>query len=130
MPERQQPLFENTDWTFDTMRRTYDAIKEVAENDLGLSTYLNQIEVISSEQMLDAVSSIGMPLMYRHWSFGKHFLTHERQYRKGLRGLAYEIVINSNPCISYNMEDSTMAMQALVIEPVLRCKMSASEVPR
>ena len=33
-----------------------------------------QMEIISSEQMLDAYSSVGMPLMYRHWSFGKHFL--------------------------------------------------------
>ena len=30
-------------------------------------------------------------------------------------GLAYEIVINSNPCISYLMEENTTAMQALVI---------------
>ena len=30
-------------------------------------------------------------------------------------GLAYEIVINSNPCIAYLMEENTMAMQALVI---------------
>jgi len=30
-------------------------------------------------------------------------------------GLAYEIVINANPCISYLMEENTMAMQALVI---------------
>jgi stage V sporulation protein R len=30
-------------------------------------------------------------------------------------GLAYEIVINSNPCISYLMEENTLAMQALVI---------------
>src|SRR5437870_4801212 len=30
-------------------------------------------------------------------------------------GLAYEIVINSDPCIAYLMEEITMAMQALVI---------------
>lgn len=30
-------------------------------------------------------------------------------------GLAYELVINSNPCIAYLMEENTMAMQALVI---------------
>jgi stage V sporulation protein R len=30
-------------------------------------------------------------------------------------GLAYEIVINSNPCIAYLMEENTMTMQALVI---------------
>jgi spore cortex formation protein SpoVR/YcgB (stage V sporulation) len=30
-------------------------------------------------------------------------------------GLAYEIVINSNPCIAYLMEENTLTMQALVI---------------
>ena len=48
---------------------------------------------------------IGMPLFYKHWSFGKHFAHHEAFYRKGLMGLAYEIVINSSPCISYLMEE-------------------------
>ncbi|MEM7768441.1 MAG: SpoVR family protein [Pseudomonadota bacterium] len=115
-PRKQRPLlFEGPDWTFDAMNRTYDAIEDIALNDLGLDIYPNQLEVISSEQMLDAYSSIGMPLMYRHWSYGKSFLREERQYRKGLRGLAYEIVINSNPCISYNMEENSMAMQTLVM---------------
>nr|MBA3446317.1 SpoVR family protein [Pseudaminobacter sp.] len=51
---------------------------------------------------------------YRHWSFGKHFLQEQHLYRKGNRGLAYELVINSNPCITYLMEENTMAIQALV----------------
>jgi len=113
-PRKYRPLFEGSDWTFDTMARTYDAIQEIAIDDLGLDVYANQIEIISSEQMLDAYSSIGMPLMYRHWSFGKHFVRENQLYRKGARGLAYELVINSNPCISYHMEENTMAMQALV----------------
>lgn len=112
---KPKPLFEGSDWNFDTIRRTSEAIERVALEDLGLDVYPNQIEIISSEQMLDAYSSIGMPLMYRHWSFGKHFLYHERLYRKGAQGLAYEIVINSNPCISYCLEDNSMALQALVI---------------
>ncbi len=36
-------------------------------------------------------------------------------YRKGYSALAYEIVINSNPCISYLIEENSMTMQALVI---------------
>ena len=75
----------------------------------------NQIEIISAEQMLDAYSSVGMPLMYAHWSYGKRFARDEALYRKGYTALAYEIVINSNPCISYCMEENTMAMQTLVI---------------
>jgi stage V sporulation protein R len=108
-------LFDGPDWTFETMQATYEAIETVALEELGLDLYPNQIEVISSEQMLDAYASTGMPLMYKHWSFGKTFLGEERNYRKGRRGLAYEIIINSNPCISYNMEDNTMAMQTLVM---------------
>ena len=65
--------------------------------------------------MLDAYSSIAMPLFYKHWSFGKHFARNEALYRAGMQGLAYEIVINSNPCISYIMEENTATMQTLVI---------------
>ena len=118
MPSRSRDaslLFDGSDWSFDALRRTHDAIEQVAQRELGLDLYPNQIEIISSEQMLDAYSSIGMPLMYRHWSFGKHFIHHEQLYRQGARGLAYEIVINSNPCISYCLEENTMALQALVI---------------
>ena len=83
--------------------------------ELGLDIYPNQIEVITAEQMLDAYSSIGMPLMYRHWSFGKRFAHDEAYYKRGMRSLAYELVINSDPCISYIMEENSMTMQTLVI---------------
>ena len=77
------------------------AIEDIALNDLELDVFPNQIEVISAEQMLDAYSSVGMPLMYTHWSFGKLFARDEALYREGYQALAYEIVINSNPCICY-----------------------------
>jgi len=111
---RRGLMFSGSDWNFRTLSHAYDVIEVVAKEELGLDTYPVQMEVISSEQMLDAYSSIGMPLMYRHWSFGKHFLYQELLYRKGGRGLAYELVINSNPCIVYLMEENTMALQALV----------------
>ena len=108
-------LFEGADWEFGTIQRVHDAIEEIAIGELGLDVYPNQIEVIGTEQMLDAYSSIGMPLFYKHWSFGKHFARNEAMYRAGMQGLAYEIVINSNPCISYIMEENTATMQTLVI---------------
>ena len=107
-------LFEGPEWDFDKLRRVYDAIEEIALDEMGLDVYPNQIEVITSEQMLDAYASIGLPLMYRHWSFGKRFAREETLYRQGLQGLAYEIVINSSPCISYIMEENSMTMQTLV----------------
>jgi stage V sporulation protein R len=109
------PLFTGPNWDYGTLRRTYDAIEKIALEDLGLDIYPVQIEVITSEQMLDAYASIGLPLMYRHWSFGKRFAYHETLYRKGFAGLAYEIVINSNPVICYIMEENSMTMQTLVM---------------
>ena len=108
-------LFEGSEWTFEKIDRVYDAIEVIAHDDLGLDVYPNQIEIITSEQMLDAYSSNGLPLIYQHWSFGKRFVRDEALYRKGHQSLAYEIVINSKPCISYYMEENTMAMQTLVI---------------
>ncbi|MGK9169159.1 SpoVR family protein [Inquilinus limosus] len=108
-------LFPGTDWDFGTIQRIYDRVEQVATQELKLDTYPNQIEVITAEQMLDAYSSIGMPLFYKHWSFGKQFAQNEVLYRKGLRGLAYELVINSSPCISYIMEENTATLQTLVI---------------
>ena len=110
-----RPLFEGADWEFSTVQRCHDAIQEIAVGEMGLDVYPNQIEVIGTEQMLDAYSSIGMPLFYKHWSFGKHFARDEAMYRAGMQGLAYEIVINSNPCISYIMEENSATMQTLVI---------------
>ncbi|MGI9409628.1 MAG: SpoVR family protein, partial [Hyphomicrobiaceae bacterium] len=110
-----QLLYDSSEWNFDLLNRTYDAILEIGVGEMGLNIYPNQIEVIRSEQMLDAYASIGMPNMYRHWSFGKHFAREEVLYRKGARALAYELVINSDPCINYVMEENTMTMQALVL---------------
>ena len=108
-------LFQGSDWNFEILQRAYDAIETIAVGELGLNVYPNQIEVITAEQMLDAYASTGMPLFYKHWSFGKHFAFHEAVYRRGLMGLAYEIVINSSPCISYVMEENTATMQTLVM---------------
>jgi stage V sporulation protein R len=108
-------LYEGHDWSFDALKRVHDAIERIAVGELGLDVYPPQIEVITSEQMLDAYAAIGLPILYRHWSFGKRFARDEALYRKGYQGLAYEIVINSDPCICYIMEENSMTMQTLVI---------------
>ncbi len=113
-PKARRPLPSPSEWTFELIDEYHAEIARVAEQ-YGLDTYPNQLEIISAEQMMDAYASVGMPVNYHHWSFGKHFLMTEKSYRRGQMGLAYEIVINSNPCIAYLMEENTMTMQALVI---------------
>jgi stage V sporulation protein R len=108
------PISRGADWDFELLERYDEAIGVVAA-EFHLDTYPNQIEVITSEQMLDAYASAGLPVGYPHWSYGKEFIRNEQAYRRGMQGLAYEIVINSNPCVAYLMEENTVTTQALVI---------------
>lgn len=112
--EKKKPLPGGSEWSFESIERYHTEIARVAAQ-YGLDTYPVQIEVITAEQMMDAYASVGMPVNYHHWSFGKQFLATEKGYRRGQMGLAYEIVINSNPCIAYLMEENTLPMQGLVI---------------
>lgn len=108
-------LSQGSEWTYKLLETYYNEIERIATEKFKLDVYPNQIEVISSEQMVDAYSSHAMPLMYQHWSFGKSFVGTMNNYARGAMGLAYEVVINSSPCIAYLMEENTMMMQALVM---------------
>jgi stage V sporulation protein R len=107
-------LPDQSEWSFELIEQAHEEVARIAKQ-FGLDTYPNQLEIITAEQMMDAYASVGMPVSYNHWSFGKHFLATEKSYRRGQMGLAYEIVINSNPCISYLMEENSLTMQTLVI---------------
>jgi stage V sporulation protein R len=109
------PVFTGAEWTFAKIERITDEIERIAQEELQLDYYPFRLEIISSEQMMDAYTSVGMPINYHHWSFGKQFITLQEQYKRGRMSLAYEIVINSNPCIAYLMEENSMTMQTLVI---------------
>jgi spore cortex formation protein SpoVR/YcgB (stage V sporulation) len=112
--ESVAPLPVGSEWSFEAIAQYDEAIGRIARR-YELDCYPHLLEVISAEQMMDAYASIGMPVYYHHWSFGKHFLSTENRYKRGQMGLAYEIVINSDPCIAYLMDENTLPMQALVI---------------
>lgn len=108
-------MFSRSDWNEDTILEADKIISRIAKDYLGLDTYTNQFEIVTSEQMLDAYSLVGLPISYNHWKFGKDFVINKSKYKKGRMGLAYELVINSDPCISYNMEDNTTCLMLLVL---------------
>jgi len=112
--KKDKVLSKTADWTFDLLGIYDKEIARIAKS-YGLETFSNRVEIITAEHMLDAYAAVGMPLNYNHWSFGKKFLHLEKSYRRGHMGLAYEIVINADPCIAYLMEENSMMMQALVI---------------
>ena len=64
--------------------------------------------------MLDAYCSIGMPLMYAHWSFGKLFVATRRSIARAIRRSPMKS--SSIPIhASATLEENTMTMQALVL---------------
>src|ERR1700693_6524706 len=59
-----------------------------------------------------------MPAHYPHWSFGKSYEKLKTLDDHGVAGLAYELVINSNPAIAYLMRDNTLLLQILTMAHV------------
>lgn len=111
--KKQVKTFTGSEWTFKSIDEGWNIINNLAKK-YNWEGYPVQFEVVSSEQMLDAYSSHGMPEMYAHWSFGKDFYYNQHDYEHGHSSLAYELIINTNPTICYIMEDNTQMMQLLV----------------
>lgn len=109
-------LFKQTEeWTFDLLERAMEEIRVIADDELKLSYYPIQIEIVDSEEMLNLYSANAMPHMYNHWSFGKEYILNSRAYNRGAMGLAFEIIQNTNPSIAYCMDTNTPLMQTLVL---------------
>jgi stage V sporulation protein R len=113
--EKYKAMFCNPNWDYETLEAADGVIGKIGREYLKLKTYPNQIEIVTSEQMIDAYSLTGLPTSYPHWRFGKDFVLNQNNYTRGRMGLSYEMVINSNPCISYNMENNSTCMMLLVI---------------
>ena len=65
------------EWDFDLIESYERAIGKCAAA-YGLDTYPNQIEIISSEQMLVAYAGVGLPVGYPHLSYSKEFIRNEQ----------------------------------------------------
>lgn len=109
-----EPIATGSEWTVPLLEKFDKAIAEHARR-MRLDTHPIQYEVITASQMIDLCSTVGMPVHYPHWSFGKQLVSQEHGYKKGVSGLAYEIVINTNPSLVYLMETNTLALQVLVM---------------
>jgi stage V sporulation protein R len=57
--EELKEMFSSSDWNEETILEADKVISRIAEEHLGLNTYPNQFEIVTSEQMLDAYSLVG-----------------------------------------------------------------------
>jgi stage V sporulation protein R len=104
-------LFNGADWDFQILQRIHDDCEEIAQSELGLSVYRGDHRGADAGRLLfGRHAAVLQALVVRQAFRLPRGLLSQR-----LMGLAYEIVINSSPCISYLMEGNTATMQALVI---------------
>ncbi len=108
-------LFTDTDWTIETIDKTWKVIDDIARNRYGLTYFEPQIEIITAEQSLHYGTMGALPFNYPHWSLGKAEEAARQEYHAGKRGVAYETIINSDPMICYISETNSMLMQTLVL---------------
>ena len=82
---------------------------------LGLDWYPIEYEICDYKEMIGHMAYTGLPTHYRHWSFGKSFDRIQTEYNLGMQGLPYEMIINSNPSISYLMTENPMPTHILTM---------------
>ena len=82
---------------------------------LGLDWYPIDYEICDYKEMMGHMAYTGLPTHYRHWSFGKSFNRIQTEYNLGMSGLPYEMIINSNPSISYLMTEHPMPTHILTM---------------
>ena len=103
-----------SNWDLDDLQKWDERICEIAKSH-KLDWYPITYETCDYYEMLGNMSYHGMPTHYGHWSYGKSFEVQHQQYQAGMTGLPYELIINSNPCISYLMKENPLYLQILIM---------------
>ena len=103
-----------TSWGLKDLEEWDEKICSVARSH-NLDWYPITYETCDYYEMLGNMSYHGMPTHYGHWSYGKSFEIQHTQYNAGATGLPYELIINSDPCISYLMLENPLHLQVLIM---------------
>lgn len=83
----------------------------------GLDCYDVIFEMVDYEEMCLLAAYGGFPTRYPHWRFGAQFDELMKGYTYGLQKI-YEMVINTNPCYAYLLQNNSLTDHKLVIAHV------------
>ena len=83
----------------------------------GLDFYDTIFEVLNYNQVTQVAAYGGFPQRYPYWHFGMEYERLRKQRTYGL-GKIYEMVINSDPCYAYLLNDNALVDQKTVIAHV------------
>ncbi len=102
------------DWSMEELQEWDKKICTLGKA-LNLDWYPIEYEICDYKEMMGHMAYTGLPTHYRHWSFGKSFDRIQTEYNLGMSGLPYEMIINSNPSISYLMTENPMPTHILTM---------------
>jgi stage V sporulation protein R len=103
-----------SEWSMDELQ-DWDRKICVLGEALNLDWYPIDYEICDYKEMIGHMAYNGLPTHYRHWSYGKSFDRIQTEYNLGMSGLPYEMIINSNPSISYLMTENPMSTHILTM---------------
>ena len=111
MKKFERPIYEGEEWTPALLQRFLEISEEIAVEKCGLDLYPNEVKIVTSKQMEDAMVTGALPLQLYHWFYGMQSYQIEAT---GSRGYL-EIVQNTNPCQLYCAENNTATEMLVVI---------------
>ncbi|MCI0182481.1 hypothetical protein MM817_00741 [Acidibacillus sp. S0AB] len=106
---------------------TEDEVKELERSieqmtamakEFGLDFYDMRFEIVPADVLYTFGAYQGMPTRFSHWTFGKAYHRMKMDYDLGLSRI-YELVINSDPCYAFLLDNNTLVQNKLVSAHVL-----------
>ncbi|KGX87357.1 SpoVR family protein [Pontibacillus litoralis] len=98
------------------LQRAIQEITEIAEG-FGLDFYPMRYEICPAD-IIYTFGAYGMPTRFSHWSFGKQYHKMKLHYDLGLSKI-YELVINSDPCYAFLLNNNSLIQNKLIVAHVL-----------
>jgi stage V sporulation protein R len=83
----------------------------------GLDFFPMRYEICPAD-VVYTIAGFGMPTRFSHWSFGKHYYRQKLDFDFGLSRI-YELVVNTDPCYAFFLENNTILQNEMIIAHVL-----------
>ncbi len=99
------------------LEQAIDRMVELARG-YGLDFYDMRFEVVPADVLYTFGAYQGMPTRYSHWTFGKFYYRMKVDYDLGLSRI-YELVINSDPCYAFLLDNNSLVENKMVCAHVL-----------
>src|SRR5579884_2155381 len=98
------------------IEKSIDQIFQIAER-FGLDPFPMQFEVVPPTIMYE-FGAYGLPGRFSHWTHGRSYQQIKTMYDYGLSKI-YELVINTDPCFAFLLENNTILQNIVVAAHVL-----------